>query len=102
MIYQNSNICINYHEETPNHIIYNMRYFKIPFYGGFQIVDSPLDNSPYFKNDEVVHISSKNVSDWVDTINFYLENPTLRNQIKKNGIVKARNTHSYKKRAEMF
>ena len=48
LMYKNSKICINFHEETPNHIIYNMRYFKIPYFGGFQIVDSPLKKSPYF------------------------------------------------------
>ena len=39
-----------------------MRYFKIPYFGGFQIVDSPLENSPYFENDEVVHISSNEIN----------------------------------------
>ena len=55
-IYRNSKICINFHEDTPKHIIYNLRYFKIPFFGGFQLVDSPLNQSPYFTNEEVFHI----------------------------------------------
>ena len=53
-IYRNSKICINYHEDTPKHIIYNLRYFKIPFFGGFQLVDSPLKKSPYFF-DKILH-----------------------------------------------
>ena len=102
LIYKNSKICINYHEDNPNHIIYNMRYFKIPYYGGFQIVDSPLDKSPYFKDDEVVHISSKKVSDWVDTINFYLQNSHERLKIQQKGFLKAKKMHSYANRAIQF
>ena len=102
LIYKNSKICINYHEDTPNHIIYNMRYFKIPYYGGFQIVDSPLDKSPYFNDDEVVHLSSKKVSDWVDTINFYLQHPHERLKIQKKGNKKAKKMHSYTNRASQF
>ena len=102
LIYKNSKICINYHEDNPGHIIYNMRYFKIPYFGGFQIVDAPLEKSPYFDNDEVVHISSNKITDWVDTINYYLDNPEARNQIKEKGFLKAKKMHSYKNRAQKF
>ena len=102
LIYKNSKICINYHEDTPQHIIYNLRYFKIPYYGGFQIVDSPLKKSPYFKNDEVIHISSKDEKIWVETINYYLNNPLERFKVQLNGNKRALKCHSYKERAKIF
>ena len=102
LIYKNSKICINYHEDNPEHIIYNMRYFKIPYLGGFQIVDSPLQKSPYFNNDEVIHLSSKKISDWVDTINYYLYESEIRNKIRLKGHLKAKNLHSYSNRARKF
>ncbi len=102
VIYKNSKICINYHEDTPKHIIYNLRYFKIPYYGGFQIVDSPLRKSPYFNQDEVVHINSKDEKIWVDKIYFYLKNPLIRYKIQVNGNQKAIKYHTYKERAKTF
>tara|TARA_Y100000589_G_scaffold176803_1_gene167630 strand:+ start:1431 stop:2528 length:1098 start_codon:yes stop_codon:yes gene_type:complete len=101
-IYQNSKICINYHEDSPKHIIYNLRYFKIPFYGGFQIVDSPLNISPYFNNHQVVHINSANEKEWVDIIIHYLTHPLERYKIQIEGNKKALKSHSYKERAKIF
>ena len=101
-IYRNSKICINYHEDTPQHIIYNLRYFKIPFYGGFQLVDSPIKDSPYFNNDEVIHIESKDEKEWVEKINYYLDNPLERYKIQLNGNKKAIKYHSYKERSKVF
>jgi spore maturation protein CgeB len=101
-IYSNSKICINYHEDTPQHTIYNLRYFKIPFYGGFQIVDSPLPQSPYFDNDEVIHINSNNENKWVEKINYYLSNPLERYKVQLKGQKRARRDHSYKERSKIF
>jgi hypothetical protein len=101
-IYQNSKICINYHEDTPQHIIYNLRYFKIPYYGGFQIVDSPLKVSPYFNNNQVVHINSKDAKKWVDVITHYLTNPLERYKIQIAGNKRALKFHSYKERSRIF
>ncbi len=101
-IYQNSKICINYHEDTPKHIIYNLRYFKIPFFGGFQLVDSPLKESPYFTNKEVFHINSKDEKEWVKKINYFLKNPLERYKIQIKGNQKAIEFHSYKERAKLF
>tara|TARA_B100000242_G_scaffold223288_1_gene164058 strand:+ start:1149 stop:2231 length:1083 start_codon:yes stop_codon:yes gene_type:complete len=102
LIYRNSKICINYHENTPEHIIYNLRYFKIPYYGGFQLVDSPLNKSPYFDQDEVIHIDSDEAKIWVEKIIYYLNNPIERNKIQKNGNRRAISFHSYKNRARKF
>ena len=102
LIYQNSKICINYHEDTPRHIIYNLRYFKIPYYGGFQLVDAPLKLSPYFNNDEVIHIDSLDEKYWVKKIHYYLNNPIERNRVKDKGYKRAINNHSYKDRAKKF
>ena len=102
LIYQNSKICINYHENTPKHIIYNLRYFKIPYYGGFQLVDAPMRISPYFSQEEVIHIDSYDENFWVDKIIYYLNNPIERKRIKTKGHIKAINSHSYKDRAEIF
>lgn len=102
LIYQNSKICINYHEDTPKHIIYNLRYFKIPYYGGFQLVDSPMKISPYFDQEEVIHIDSLDENYWVDKIIYYLDNPKERALVQKKGHKKAINCHSYKDRAERF
>ena len=101
-IYLNSKICINYHEDTPEHIIYNLRYFKIPFFGGFQIVDAPLKKSPYFTNQEVFHIDSKDEKEWVNKINYFLKNPLERHKIQIKGNQKAIQFHSYKERAKLF
>lgn len=101
-IYSNSKICINYHEDTPQHTIYNLRYFKIPFYGGFQIVDSPLERSPYFDNDEVIHINSNNENKWVEKINYYLSHPLERYRVQLKGQKRARSEHSYKERSKIF
>ena len=83
LIYQNSKICINYHEDTPEHIIYNLRYFKIPYYGGFQLVDSPMKISPYFDQGEVIHIDSLDENYWVDKIIYYIDNPKERALVQK-------------------
>ena len=101
-IYRNSKICINYHEDTPKHIIYNLRYFKIPFFGGFQLVDSPLKKSPYFTNEEVFHIDSDDEKEWVKKINYFLRNPLERYRIQLKGNQKAIEFHSYKERAKLF
>ena len=101
-LYRNSKICINYHEDTPKHIIYNLRYFKIPFYGGFQIVDSPLKRSPYFTNKEVFHIDSNDEQEWVKKINYFLRNPLERYRIQIEGNQKALKFHSYNERAKQF
>ncbi len=101
-LYQNSKICINYHEDTPQHIIYNLRYFKIPYYGGFQLVDSPLKVSPYFNNNQVVHINSNDEKEWVDIINHYLTHPLERYKIQINGNKRALKYHSYKERSRIF
>lgn len=102
LIYRNSKICINYHENTPEHIIYNLRYFKIPYYGGFQLVDSPLNTSPYFNQEEVIHIDSDDPNIWVNKIIYYLKNPIERTKIQKKGNRRAINCHSYKDRAIKF
>lgn len=102
LIYQNSKICINYHENTPKHIIYNLRYFKIPYYGGFQLVDAPMKVSPYFSQDEVIHIDSLDEKYWVKKINYYLNNSIERNRVKEKGHKRAINEHTYKDRAKKF
>ena len=101
-LYRNSKICINYHEDTPKHVIYNLRYFKIPFFGGFQVVDSPLKKSPYFTNQEVFHIDSNDEKEWVKKINYFLRNPLERYRIQIKGNQKAIKFHSYKERAKQF
>ena len=101
-LYRNSKICINYHEDTPKHVIYNLRYFKIPFFGGFQVVDSPLKKSPYFTNQEVFHIDSNDEKEWVKKINYFLRNPLERYRIQIKGNKKAIKFHSYKERAKQF
>ena len=102
LIYQNSKICINYHEDTPKHIVYNLRYFKIPYYGGFQLVDAPMKISPYFDQEEVIHIDSLDENYWVDKIIYYIDNPKERDLVQKKGHKRAINCHSYKDRAERF
>ena len=79
-----------------------MRYFKIPFYGGFQVVDSPIKDSPYFNKEEVVHINSNDEKEWVKKINYYLNNPLERYKIQLKGNQRAIKYHSYKERAKIF
>lgn len=101
-LYRQSKICLNFHESTQNHTIYNMRYFKIPYYGGFQICDSPLSSSPYFTNDEVLHIPSMNPQEWFDTISYYLTHDLEREAIRFRGTQKAWSHHSCLDRARRF
>lgn len=99
-IYTSSTISINIHEEYQK--IFgdiNERTFKIPLAGGFQIVDSVSSLGKYFTpGEEIVVAESK--SDWVEKINYYLENPEDRRPIIEAGMKKVKQFHTYKNRVK--
>jgi len=105
-MYASAKICLNFHEiETdgsqPHHIV-NQRTFKIPACGGFQIVDKVNAMEKYFKDG--VEIVSANLSqkEWLQKIDYYLDNPSERNKIRINGYKRAIKDHYASNRVKIL
>ncbi len=99
-IYNSSTISINVHEEYQRKYggDCNERTFKIPFCGGFQVVDNVGCIKKYFKPGKEI-IVADNPEDWVDKIRYYLENPAQRKPIIKAGMKRISDEHTYHHRA---
>lgn len=73
------------------------RSFEIPYYGGFQLTGYvPMLEDYYSIGKEVACYSE--VSEAISLAKYYLENDELRENIKKAGVQKARQNHTYKHR----
>lgn len=70
------------------------RNFEIPFFGGFQLTDYVPTLETYFNiGDEVICYTSPEEA--ALQINFYLENESIREQIRENGHKRAVSEHGY-------
>ncbi len=102
-IYKSSKICINLHEK--NQLIgggdCNERTFKIPAYGGFQIVDDVKCIKDYLIDGEEIVIS-KDTKDWFEKIDYYINNVDARKKIIEAGKKKILENHTYKNRVKQI
>jgi hypothetical protein len=100
-IYNQSKINLNFHYQSQKEqstdmstsIDFNGRVFEIALAGGFQLCDHPNVNE-YF-GDEIIYSSKE---DWLDTFNYYLNNPDLRKELSLKAHQKALANHTWKSR----
>lgn len=102
-IYASSVISINVHEEYQKKFggDCNERTFKIPFCGGFEIVDDVACIEKYFISGKEI-IIAKDDDDWNDKVHYYLDNPEKRSQIIKAGKNKVSRFHTYHNRVKQI
>lgn len=102
-IYKSSLISINVHEKYQRQFggDCNERTFKIPYAGGFQIVDNVACIKKYFKEGEEI-IVGENGSDWQEKVRYYLDNPNKRNEIIQAGKERVLKEHTYTHRAKQM
>lgn len=103
LIYKSSAISINVHEKYQRQFggDCNERTFKIPFFGGFEVVDNVACIRKYFRPG-VEMIIGENDSDWVEKIHFYLKNPAERLKIVNAGRARVLAEHTYIHRAQQM
>lgn len=97
VIYSSSKICLNIHEYYPTGLCKNLsneREFKIPACGGFQISDAVLGFERFFVPDKEIVIG-KDASDLTQKIEYYLSHDTERETIRRAGIERAAQSHTY-------
>lgn len=102
-IYRSAGISINVHEAYQREYggDCNERTFKIPFCCGFEVVDSVSCIKKYFPgNGEIV--MAKNDREWVELVNYYLENPEKREAIMQAGRKRVLEEHTYHHRAQQM
>jgi spore maturation protein CgeB len=102
-IYRSAKVSINVHEAYQREFggDCNERTFKIPFCGGFQVVDSVACINKYFPGEGELVMAS-NEREWVDLIHYYLENPEKRGDIIAAGQKRVLNEHTYHHRARQI
>jgi len=103
MIYASSKISINVHEEYQKKFggDCNERTFKIPFCGGFEIVDNVACIKKYFVPEKEIIIADNN-KDWDEKIRYYLKNPDKTKDIVEAGKKKVEKYHTYHNRAKQI
>jgi len=105
LLYSSAKIALNFHERDEDcmqsHKIVNQRTFKIPACGGFQLCDDATGIRRYFNEDELVTVKPIK-SEWLDTIEYYLNRPEEREKIRLQGNRRARNEHTYHNRVEQL
>lgn len=102
-IYRSAGISINVHEAYQREFggDCNERTFKIPFCGGFEVVDSVKCINKYFPGANEM-VMAKNDREWVDLVEFYLENPERKNAIIQAGRKRVLDEHTYHHRAQQM
>ncbi|ABE53091.1 CgeB family protein [Methanococcoides burtonii] len=102
-IYSSSKICINVHEEYQKKYggDCNERTFKIPLCGGFEITDDVACIRKYFEDGKEI-IIAKNREDWLEKIDYYMNNPDKRLAIIEAGRDKVLKEHTYHNRVEQM
>ena len=95
-MYTNATVSINVHEEYQRRFggDCNERTFKIPFCGGFQVVDNVSCIKKYLEPGKEVVIG-ENESDWEEKIRHYLRYPDERLKIIEAGRIRVQNEHTY-------
>ncbi|VVB97191.1 Glycosyl transferases group 1 [uncultured archaeon] len=102
-IYSSSKICINVHEEYQKKFggDCNERTFKIPLCGGFEITDDVACIRKYFKAGKEI-IIAKDMEDWFEKIDFYMNAPDERSAIIEAGRERVLKDHTYHNRSEQI
>jgi len=102
-IYRSVGVSINVHEAYQREFggDCNERTFKIPFCGGFEVVDAVKCIRKYFPGDGEIVIA-ENDREWSDLINYYLENPGKREVIIQAGRKRVLGEHTYHHRAQQM
>jgi len=103
LIYSSSKISINVHEEYQKEYggDCNERTFKIPLCGGFEVVDNVACIKKYFEPNKEI-ILAKDGLEWVDLIEYYLNNPEERLEIIQAGRRRVLTDHTYHNRAKQM
>lgn len=102
-IYKSSLISINVHEKYQIKFggDCNERTFKILICEGFEITDDVTCISKYFKDGKEI-IIAKNEREWLEKIDYYINNPEKRESIIKAGKEKVLKEHTYHNRVEQI
>jgi spore maturation protein CgeB len=102
-IYHSAGISINVHEAYQREFggDCNERTFKIPFCGGFEVVDSVACINRYFPGPCEI-VMAENDREWVDLVEFYLENPEKKEAIIRAGQKRVLDEHTYHHRAQQM
>jgi len=100
-IYRSAGISINVHEAYQRKYggDCNERTFKIPFCGGFQVVDNVSCIRKYFPEPGELVIANSD-REWCDMVSFYLHNPEARKEIIDAGQQRVLQEHTYHHRVQ--
>jgi spore maturation protein CgeB len=103
LIYASSLISINVHEDYQRRFggDCNERTFKIPLFGGFQVVDDVACLSRYFEVGKEILVA-KDSDQWFELINHYLRYPDSRRSIMEAGFQRVLRDHTYHNRVEQM
>lgn len=102
-MYCTSKISVNVHEEYQRISggCCNERTYKIPLYGGFEIVDNVRCIKDQFEVGKEI-VFAENEDDWNQKMEYYLENPEKRIAIMKAGQERVRKSHTYTNRTNQL
>jgi hypothetical protein len=100
IIYKSSKVSINVHESYQRQFggDCNERTFKIPFCGGFQVVDNVSCIKKYFISGEEIVIGETPV-DWQEKVHYYMHQKDEREKIARAGQARVLKEHTYLHRA---
>jgi spore maturation protein CgeB len=98
-IYASSKVSINVHEEYQRRFggDCNERTFKIPFCGGFEVVDQVACLDRYFERGRELAVASTG-GEWVDMVEHYLRHPEARASMIDAGRQRVARDHTYHNR----
>ena len=98
-IYASSKVSINVHEEYQRRFggDCNERTFKIPFCGGFEVVDDVSCLNRYFERGKELAVAST-PKEWVEMVEHYLQHPGERAAIIEAGQKRVARDHTYHNR----
>ena len=99
-IYASSRVSINVHEEYQRRFggDCNERTFKIPFCGGFEVVDDVACLDRYFVRGRELVVAAT-PEEWVEMVEHYLRHPEERTSIIEAGRQRVARDHTYHNRA---
>lgn len=102
-MYASAKILINIHEDYQRHYggDCNERTYKIPYCGGFQIVDDVAVIREYFKDSEEIVIA-KDKDDWFDKVSYYYTHEKEAQAIAEAGRKRVLRDHTYVNRAKQI
>jgi spore maturation protein CgeB len=102
-VYSSSVISINVHEAYQVKFggDCNERTFKIPLWGGFEVVDNVACIKKYFEKDKEMTVA-ESPKDWVEKVQHYLKYPEQRNSIIEAGRKRVLKDHTYHNRVQQM